>query len=204
MNGQIQYGRALALTSRATEGRTDTAIRVGRFRRELFSLHNAPERADLERMLRMARELQLGDDTIGDELTEIRASLEALDLADEIARLGPPVVASVRPLPADDSCHFATPVRLGRRRFDQIGHLELTGSWLKFHGALDVSIVWAEVADVERVGRQIVVSLGARRRVFRFCCHAIGESVRGAVVGKYLVNSARMKEARMDAFSAPL
>jgi hypothetical protein len=155
-------------------------------------------------MLEMARELQLHEDLIGDELAEIRASLEGLDLAEQIARHGPPVVASVRPLPGNETCHFATPVRLGRRRSDQVGHLELTSGWLKFHGALDVSIVWAEIADVERAGRDIVVALSPRRRVLRFCCHAIGEGVRGAVVGKYLVNDARMQDAPTDPFSARL
>ena len=204
VNGQIQYGEALGLTPAATAGSVDVAMRVGRFRHELQLLRNPPTRADLYRMLEMAHELLLPEEMISDELAEIRASLDGFDLADEIARHGPPVVASVRALPADESCHFATPVRFGRRRSDQIGHLELTSGWLKFHGALDISIVWAEVATLERSRRDIVVSIRGRRRVLRFCCHAIGEAVRGAAVGKYLLNAARMKDALAGTLSAPL
>lgn len=152
-------------------------------------------------MLEVARELQLHEDAISDELTEIRASLDGLDLADHLARNGPPIVASDRPLPRDEWCHFVTAVRFGRRRADQIGHMELTSGWLKFHGALDVSIVWAEIAHVERLGRDILVSLVDSRRVLRFCCHTIGEAVRGAAVANYLVNAARTTEAQTRAVS---
>src|SRR5688572_5080249 len=33
-----------------------------------------------------------------------------------------------------DACHFLAPVRCGRRRTDQFGHLELTTERLRFHG----------------------------------------------------------------------
>ena len=153
-------------------------------------------------MLEMAQEHQLPEDVIGEELSEIYAMLEGLDLTEQIARLGPPVVTSEHVLPKNECCHFVTPVRFGRRRSDQIGHLELTSGWLKFHGALDMSIVWAEVGDVERCGRDMVVSLSNGRRVLRFSCHAIRETVRAVVVCKYLVNEARGKDAHADAVSA--
>ncbi|MBI4265019.1 MAG: hypothetical protein HY657_11650 [Acidobacteria bacterium] len=174
---------------------TDLPRRLGRFRHELRVLGNPPTREELQRLLEMARELHLQDDTISAELAEIRASFEALDLADQIARSGLPVVVSLGGLAEGDLCHFVTPVRFGRRRSDQIGHLELTSGWLKFHGALDVSVVWTEVSDVHRADRDIVVALADSRRVLRFCCHAVGEAARGAVVGTYLANAARGREA---------
>jgi hypothetical protein len=65
--------------------------------------------------------------------------------------------------------------------------VELTSSWLKFHGALDMSVVWSEVSSVERDGRDIIVSLLDSRRVLRFCCHSSEEAARGASVAKHLV-----------------
>ena len=99
---------------------------------------------------------------------------------------GERVVISLDPLPAGERCHFAAPVRFGRRRGDQIGHVELTTSWLRFHGALDMSVVWSEVAWIERDGRDILVSLLESRRVLRFCCHSPEEAARGASVAQPL------------------
>ena len=85
-----------------------------------------------------------------------------------------------------DQCHFSTAVRFGRRRTDQVGHLQLTSHWLKFRGALDVAISWSEVAGVERDGREIVVSLHGTRRTLRFWCQSDDEASRGFVVANHL------------------
>jgi hypothetical protein len=92
-----------------------------------------------------------------------------------------------------DPCHFATRVRFGRRRNDQVGHLELTSGRLKFHGALDLSVVWTEIATVERDGRDIVVSLIDSRRVLRFSCPALEDAARGAVVARHLACETALK-----------
>lgn len=159
---------------------------LGTFRHELRTIGKQATRADLQRLVERARELGLREQDVLEELAEIRMSLEALDLAERIAREGLPVIASLNPLPPNDRCHFVTPVRFGRRRGDQIGHLELTTGWVKFHGALDLSVVWTEVADVERDGHDIIVSLVDSRRVLRFCCHALEEAAHGAVVARHL------------------
>ena len=121
-----------------------------------------------------------------EELDEVRAIVETRDFADRIAREGLPVIESLDPLPPYERCHFVTPVRFGRRRSDQCGHLELTSVRLKFHGALDVSVSWAEVGSVERTGHEIGVSLVHSPRVLRFCCHAISEAARGTVIARQL------------------
>jgi hypothetical protein len=188
VNGQIQYGNARPLTSRGTPGvATETAARLGTFRHEVRRTGRQPDRAALLGLIERAQELGLRDEEIRSELTEIRVALDALDLADRLAIEGLPIVASVDRLPAGEHCHFATPVRFGRRRADQIGHVEMTSSWLKFHGALDMSVVWSEVARVEREGRDILVSLLESRRVLRFCCHSAEEAARGTSVARHLV-----------------
>ena len=196
MNGQIQYGSQRPLTS------APTPAGLGTFRHEVKRLGNPPTRAELQRLVDMARELHLQDETISDELAEIRASFEALDLADHIARGNLPLVNSLETLPQGETCHFVTPVRFGRRRADQFGHLELTTSWLRFHGALDISVVWPAIASVQRTGRDIIVSVQDSRRLLRFCCHAVSEAARGAVVATYLANVARAREAESDSHQA--
>lgn len=187
VNGQIQYGSHHPLTS------ATTPAALGAFRHEVRSLANPPTRAELERLVEMARDLHLQDDTISEELAEIRASFEALDLADHIAMGDIPVVVSLEPLPQGECCHFVTPVRFGRRRADQFGHLDLTTSWLRFHGALDVSVVWPAISGVQRTGRDVIVALQDSRRVLRFCCHAVSEAARASVVAAYLHNAARAR-----------
>jgi hypothetical protein len=188
VNGQIQYGSQTSLTSETTPAA------LGAFRHQVRSLANPPTRAELQRLVDLARDLHLQDESISEELAEIRASFEALDLAEHIARGDLPVVISLEPLPEGECCHFVTPVRFGRRRADQFGHLELTTSWLRFHGALDVSVVWPAIAGVQRTGRDVMVSLVDSRRVLRFCCHALSEAARAAVVAQYLLNVARARE----------
>jgi hypothetical protein len=187
VNGQIQYVRARAMTSEPTPAPDSVdSSRLGIFRRELRTIGSQATRADLQRLLQRARELDLREEDVQEELDELRMSLEAIDFADRIAREGLPVITSSKPLPPEDRCHFFTPVRFGRRRSDQIGHLELTTGWVKFHGALDLSVVWTEVSAVERKGHDIIVALVDSRRVLRFSCHALEEAARGAVVAQHL------------------
>lgn len=184
MNGQIQYARDRAMTSEPTPAAASS--RLGIFRHEARAVGSQATRADLQRLVERARELDLREEDVLEELDEIRMCLEAIDFAERIGRDGLPVLTPLNRLPPDDRCHFFTPVRFGRRRGDQIGHLELTSGWVKFHGALDLSVVWTEVANVERVGRDIIVSLVDSHRVLRFSCHALEEAARGAVVARHL------------------
>jgi hypothetical protein len=191
VNGQIQYGNARPLTSGGTPAvANDGTARLGTFRHEVRRAGRQPNRSTLLHLIERARALGLRDEDIRSELTEIRVSLEALDFADRLTLEGLPIVPSVDRLPAGEHCHFATPVRFGRRRADQIGHVELTSSWLKFHGALDVSVVWSAVARVEREGPDILVSLLESRRVLRFSCHSAEEAARGTSVARHLVAGA--------------
>src|SRR5688572_11930707 len=45
-------------------------------------------------------------------------------------------------LPGDESSHLTIPVRFGRRKTDQVGHLIFAGRSLLFHGTVDMRISW--------------------------------------------------------------
>ena len=122
-------------------------------------------------------------------------AFDTSELADRIRQGDLPVVKAPDPLAPGDQCHFATPVRFGRRRVDQYGHLLLTSGWLKFRGTLDLSVTWSEVADVQRVVREVVVSLQDSRRLLRFSCHSATEAARGALIAQQLAQSARVHTA---------
>jgi hypothetical protein len=182
---------AMTLPSRSERAGAELSRRLGQFRHELNTIGDQPTRADLERLLARARELELRDAEIPDEIAQIRASLDALELASQLAREALPVVTSSEPLAPGDLCHFASPVRFGRRRSDQFGHLSMTSGWLKFRGALDLSVAWSEVADVQRAGSDIVLALHDSKRVLRFSCHSVGEAARAGVLADHLTRIAR-------------
>jgi hypothetical protein len=165
--------------------------RLAQFQDALNAVGDEPGRGDLQSLLKLAGELELNDDDISEELGRVRAALEALDLADRIDRGEMPTAVAPDPLAPGDQCHFVVPVRFGRRRSDQYGHLVLTSGWLKFRGTLDVSVAWSEVADVRRGGREMVVSLEESRRLLRFSCHSVAEAARGGVIAQHLARSAR-------------
>jgi hypothetical protein len=197
---------SMTLPSRSERAGAELSRRLGQFRHQMNKIGDHPTRADLESLLALARELELRDEEISDELAQIRASLEAVDLADKLAHDALPVVTSIEPLAPDDVCHFVTPVRFGRRRADQFGHLSLTSGWLKFRGALDISVAWTEIADVQRAGRDIIVSLHDSKRVLRFSCNAISEAAQAGVLAQHLVaiSGARQTESATDSYHASL
>ena len=84
------------------------------------------------------------------------------------------------------TAHLSLPVRFGRRRTDQVGHLVFTSAWLQFRGTVDVSIAWSEVSRVEPAGADLVVSLHGTQRTLRFSCQAGEDAVRGSAVATHL------------------
>ena len=178
---------AMTLPSRSERAGAELARRLGQFRHEVNTVGDQATRARLESLLALARDLELRDDEISEELAQIRASLEAVDFAAKLAHDALPVVTSVEPLAPGDVCHFETPVRFGRRRSDQFGHLSLTSGWLKFRGALDITVAWTEIAGVQRAGRDIIVSLHNSKRTFRFSCNEINEAARAGVLAQHLL-----------------
>ena len=134
-------------------------------------------------------------------ITSQDAAFAHADLAKAIRRGDLPVVEAPEPLAPGDHCHFAAPVRFGRRRADQYGHLLLTTGWMKFRGTADLSVTWSEVAAVCRAARDIVVSLQDSRRLLRFSCHSEAEAVRGVLIAEHLAQSASVHPT--DPSSAP-
>jgi hypothetical protein len=169
----------------------ELARRLTQFRNEIKKAGDAPSRDALERLLERATELGLPDGEIGEELAELRAGLDALALKERLARGEIPLSSAPEPMAAGDVCYFVCPVRFGRRRADQFGHLSLSIGRLKFSGALEVSVAWSEIARVTRDGRQILVMLQDSTRLLRFCCVTYGEAARGHAVAEYLSRLAR-------------
>lgn len=182
---------AMTLPSKAERAGEELARRLGRFRHAVNAVGDAPTRQQLDGLLALARELELREQEIADEFAQIRAALEAVTLRDQIARGYLPVVGEVTALAPGDECHFSGPVRFGRRRSDQFGRLLLTSGWLKYRGALDVSVAWSEVSDVQRAGKDVIVSLRDSQRALRFACQEIEQAARAGVIAEHLARAAR-------------
>ena len=120
---------------------------------------------------------------------ELRAAQETIEFGERLAREGLPGVEPLGRLSPDERAHFVSPVRFGRRRSDQCGHLELTSARLRFHGALDVGVAWSEVVSVERCGCEIAVGLATSRRILRFTCYAATEAARGTLIARHLARA---------------
>jgi hypothetical protein len=185
---------ALTLPTASERAGAELVHRLGEFRHAVNALGDDPTRDDLERVLQLAATLGLREDEIRPELAQIRASLDALTLREQMRGGHLPIVSGVESLPAGDDCHFAAPVRFGRRKADQCGRLLLTTGWLKFRGGLDVSIAWSEVGLVQRAGRDIIVALEDSRRILRFTCPTLEDAARGSVIAEYLAQTARRGE----------
>jgi hypothetical protein len=173
-----------------------------RFAAELQALGARPSRDSLERLMARAQDLQLDDHT-APELRDARALLATATIREDILRGRLPVVASLHPLPPGDRCHFVAPARFGRRRSDQYGHLALTSGWLRFHGALDLSVTWGEVARVERTDHDVAIALHDSHRLLRFYCPTVEDAATAEVIASHLAAEARRAEYRHAGDGAP-
>lgn len=174
----------------------ELAQRLAQFRHDLRAVGDAPPRATLEALVARAAELELLEDEIREELAQLRACLEGLDLKADLLRGELPSVEAPDAFAIGETCHFACPARFGRRRADQFGHLVLSSSALRFRGALDISVVWSEVASVRCYGREIRVTLHDSSRVLRFSCQSPGEAARGGVIAEHLAHAGHPETAR--------
>ena len=181
---------AMMLPNASERAGAELARRLAEFRHAINALGDDPTRDDLNAVLAFAGQLGLRESEISEELAQIRASLDALTLRDQMRRGHLPVIPGVESLAVGDECHFSAPVRFGRRKVDQVGHLLLTAGWLKFRGTFDISLTWSEVGIVQRAGRDVVVAVAGSRRVLRFCCGSIDEAARASVIAEHLAQAA--------------
>jgi hypothetical protein len=180
---------AMTLPRESERAGHELVRRLAQFRHELHAIGDAPSHAALDRLVLRAKELGLRDEEVAEDLAQVRACADAIALKAQLARGEMPAADPLDPLPPGDACYFVCPVRFGRRRSDQFGHLVLTSGRLHFRGALDLSVAWSEVAQVRRDGRDIVLSLQDSRRVLRFSCQSLREAVRGGVLAEHLASA---------------
>jgi hypothetical protein len=176
--------------------------RLAQFRHELNAIGDSPSRETLERLVQRVAELGLEEQEVREELQQLHACLDAVDLKARLAKGELPSADAPDPMAPGDTCHFVSPVRFGRRRADQFGHLVLSSGWLKFRGALDMSVAWSEIVQVTRAGREILVRLHDSKRVLRFSCHSYAEAARGGVLAEYFAHAAHVEAAAPGHYEA--
>ena len=86
----------------------------------------------------------------------------------------------------DAECHFIAPVRFGRRKTDQVGHLVLSDTGIAFHGSVDLAVPWSDTLRVEHRDVHIVIVLKGRAKTLRFCCQTADDARRGAAIADHL------------------
>lgn len=198
MSGQIQYGSVRPTTSELTvitPGQAERTRRVQTLRQAVDAVSDRPTAADCDRLVQLADTLGLPSEEIAEELAFISALRSGAALLEQIATGTLPLAVNPVPPAPNDRCYLGLSVRFGRRRADQFGHLMLTANWMKFRGALEVSIQWGEVARVTRVGREVAISLRDSRRVLQFLCASVDEAVRGAILAQHLAGTGRERSS---------
>jgi hypothetical protein len=185
----------MTLTCESEPAGHELVRRLAQFRHELNAAGDAPSRAGLERLIHRAEDLGLREDDVAEELAHLRACIDAIDLQERLSRGEFPSADAPDPTTAGEVCYFVCVVRFGRRRADQFGHLVLTSAFLKFRGALDVSVAWGEIPLVRRDSRDLVVTLQDSRRVLRFSCHSHSEAAQAGVLAEHLAQAARVEPA---------
>jgi hypothetical protein len=190
---------AMTLPSERESAGRELVHRLAQFRHEMNAVGNNPSRASLEALIDRVKALGLREDEVREELTQVRASIAALDVHERLSRGELPFVDASESLFPGDPCHFVCPVRFGRRRADQVGHLVMAPAWLQFRGAVDMRIAWSEIATVSRNGAEILVGLHESKRVLRFACNSPEAAARGGVIAEHLA-----RIARGDSSSAPI
>src|SRR3954470_14461428 len=185
---------AMTLPTRSQRAGEELTMRLARFRHAVNAIGDTPTRPQLEAVLKMANDLDLHDDEIADDVGRVHASIAALELLEQIESGRLPVVAAAPTLSSGDTCHFVAPVRCGRRRADQFGELFLTTGWLRFAGRVDASVGWNQIADIQRAGKTLVVTVDGRRGAFRFSFQSVEEAVRCGVIAGHLRSAASISE----------
>lgn len=185
---------SLTLPSSAERAGAELSRRLGQFRHAMNALGDTPTRAQIETVLGLAGRLELREDEIRQDLSQLRASLDAITLQEQLARGQMPMARSHTSLAPGDVCHFAAPVRFGRRKSDGYGHLTMTSGWLKFRGTIDISVAWSEVAAVQRADRDVIVLLQESPRSLRFCCEDLETSARAGVLADHLARASRVDD----------
>src|SRR4051812_12715034 len=185
---------AMTLPTRSERAGEELTARLGRFRHAVNAIGDSPTRAQLEAVLKMANDLDLHDDEIADDVGRVHASIAALELLEQIESGRLPIVAAPAALSSGDTCHFVAPVRCGRRRADQYGELLLTTGWLRFAGRVDASVGWNQIADIQRAGKTLVVTVEGRRGAFRFSFQSIEEAARCGVIAGPLRSAVTVPE----------
>jgi hypothetical protein len=181
---------AVTLPSGAERAHAELATRVARFRHAVNAIGDAPTRLQLTAVLDLARELNVSEQDVTDDFERVRASLAALTLAEEIAAGHIPVVPMTGAMTPGAVGHFQAPVRLGRRRSDQLGELMMTPDQLTFRGPTELTVAWTQVANVQRAGADLIVTLADRDRSLRFSCDSVDHAARGGVIAEHLQRSA--------------
>ena len=105
----------------------------------------------------------------------------------QIQYASPSGLTSTPSLSAREVPFVSAPVRCGRRRHDEVGHLEITNLRLRIRAAIDVNIAWGDVAGIEHADRDMVVSIRDRRRKYRFCFHTGEEANQVTLLARSLL-----------------
>ena len=125
---------------------------------------------------------------------EMLEGLDALvELAEAVARNGPPAIATGHRAVGADRCHFAAPASLPDEPGQPGGTFLLTGTRAIFvGGARAMTVPWHGVAAASRQERDVVLVRAGRDDVQRIRCNSYGDALRAAFLARHLAGRSRV------------
>ncbi len=164
----------------------DLARRVVQFREELAAARRSKRPEAVAALSRRREELELSEDDVALELELVDALLESWGLEGRLAEgQAAPTVETQHRAISDEACYFLAAVNLPDTEAHETGKLFFTPTRCLFVGSRTRSLGWRRIKSVKDDERDLIVIADAD--LLRFRCNTFGESLRGAVIGRWLV-----------------
>lgn len=167
--------------------RSDLDRRIVQFREELAAARKARRSETVAALAARREALGLSEDDVALELELIDALLESWGLEGRLAEgHTPSAVETQHRAIGDEACYFLAAVSLPDTEAHETGKLFFTPTRCLFVGSRTRSLGWRRIKAVRDDERDLIIIADAD--VLRFRCNTFGESLRGAVVGRWLIS----------------
>jgi hypothetical protein len=163
------------------------------FRSEVTAAVTDPlDRALLESLLARPGAAGLTDDDVELEVEALRGAVDLIDLQEQVARDGLPIVPHQHKSLGGERCHFIASVSLADDTSQRSGRLFFTETRLAFVSTPLVTLPWGAIAAIREDGRDLIVVAPGRGALHRFRCNSYTD----ARCGRFLADRLRESKGR--------
>jgi hypothetical protein len=155
------------------------------------AVSGALDRDAIERLLQRPAGDGLTDDDVELEIEALHGARDLLDLQDQVARDGLPVVPHQHKTLAGERCVFIASVSLADETTQRTGRLFLTEKRLVFVSTPLVTLPWGAINRIVDDGRDLIVVAPGRGALHRFRCNSFADARCGRWLAEQLRDAAQ-------------